>query len=41
LIDSAAPTAPERTIEGDGTVEVREHAAVLLVADLSVADDPA
>jgi hypothetical protein len=38
LIDSASPEAPERTIEGDGTIEVREHAAVLLAADLSRAD---
>jgi len=38
LIDSASPEAPERTIEGDGTIEVREHAAVLLAADLSPAD---
>jgi glycogen operon protein len=38
LIDSAAPDAPERVIEGDGTVEVGAHAAVLLAADLSPAD---
>ncbi len=40
LIDSAEPEAPERVIEGDGTVEVREHAAVLLAADLRLSGDP-
>ncbi len=40
LIDSADPEAPERVIEGDGTVEVREHAAVLLAAELSLGDAP-
>jgi glycogen operon protein len=38
LIDSAAPQAPERRIEGDETVEVREHAAVLLAAELRSAE---
>jgi glycogen operon protein len=38
LIDSAAPEAPEREIEGDVTVEVGAHAAVLLAAELSLAD---
>jgi glycogen operon protein len=40
LIDSAAPQAPEREIEGDGTIEVGAHAAVLLAAELSLGDRP-
>jgi glycogen operon protein len=38
LVDSTEPEAGERVIEGDGAVEVRPHAAVLLAADLSAAD---